>query len=92
MNRNEITSSFVIDPDGVIRSPGKFEGEMLYAPYFYGIMLDGFSDESGSTEEGTPDVFEVSEQDRMRFPELGATKRLHLYESEQGFVALQEFD
>jgi len=35
MNREEINETYQIDKNGIIQGPGKFEGEMLYVPYFY---------------------------------------------------------
>jgi len=35
MTREQITSEYNIDDNGIIRNPGKFEGEMLYVPYFW---------------------------------------------------------
>jgi len=41
MTREKILRDYKVDEHGVIRSPGKFEAEMLYAPYFYDIMMEG---------------------------------------------------
>ena len=41
MTRQEIESSYKIE-NGRIRSPGKFEGEMIYVPFYWNVFLDGF--------------------------------------------------
>lgn len=35
MTRKEIAETYKVDERGVIRSPGKFEGEPIYVPYFW---------------------------------------------------------
>lgn len=54
--------------DGKIRSPGKFEGEPIYAPYFHEALLNGDADMSDG-EDGWA-LFEVYEEDVEEFPEL----------------------
>ena len=68
--------------DGIIRSPGKFEGEAQYAPYFYDALLNGFAD----TDEGDVATFEVNDDDRKLFPELADVQNVYLWESDQGFI------
>lgn len=68
--------------DGIIRSPGKFEGEPTYAPYFYDALLNGFAD----TDEGDVATFDVTDDDRALFPELKDVQHVYLWESEQGFI------
>ena len=68
--------------DGIIRSPGKFEGEPMYAPYFYDALLNGFADED---EDGVA-TFIITDEDRKLFPMLAEAKSVRLWESEQGFI------
>ncbi len=68
--------------DGIIRSPGKFEGEPMYAPYFYDALLNGFADED---EDGVA-TFIITDEDRKLFPMLADTKSVRLWESDQGFI------
>ena len=35
--------SYEFDERGIISSPGKFEGEMMYLPYFWETSLDGLA-------------------------------------------------
>jgi hypothetical protein len=70
--------------DGKIRSPGKFEGECRYVPYFWDVFLEG-----GTCTEHDDDVleFEVDAQEDVGlFPELAGRKAVFLKEDDQGFV------
>ena len=86
MTRTEILRQYDVDSAGVIRSPGKFEGEYLYAPYFWDLFLEGCTDE----DDGDVLRFNVTEKDRMEFPELVAVQVVTLTECEQGFVYCSE--
>ena len=44
MTREEILKDYTVDASGRIRTPGQFEAEMLYVPYFWDAYLNGFSD------------------------------------------------
>ena len=82
MTRAEIRKRYNVDSDGIIRSPGKFEGEPLYTPYFWFMALDGGGDE----EDGNAILFTIEEEDRDQFPELGTIKKIAVEEDENGFV------
>jgi len=86
---------------GMITSPGKFEGEMIYMPYFYDMMLDGMGDVEYMNEiedeedpqnysdidpEGIVTVFDVTPEDIAIFPELEGKTQIRLSENSQGFV------
>lgn len=91
MTRDDILRDYKVDSHGVIRRPGKFEGEMLYIPYFWEVGLDGLADDD--IEVGNDNVewiFEITDDDRAMFPELGKTTVLKLWESDQGFVYSEE--
>ena len=67
---------------GIVRSPGKFEGEPLYVPYYWGEYLDGGADD----DEGCTLKFNVTTEERKA---LGIPKRkkvVRIMETEQGFV------
>jgi len=82
MTRQEIERDYQIR-NGVIVSPGKFEGEPIYAPYFWEIGMDGFAD----SDDGKTYRFRITDEDRKLFPEIPRRRRsLHLYEDSQGFV------
>lgn len=68
-----------------ITSPGKFEGEETYVPYFWNQVLDGFHEEVGRGDSSVARI-EISDEDRQKFPALGNAKYILLEESDQGFV------
>jgi hypothetical protein len=85
MNRKETLKEYKINRHGTIVSPGKFEGEPLYVPYFWN---DAVPDETF----GASMFFGITDDDRKEFPEIGGhVYGLKLYESEQGFVYLTEY-
>lgn len=65
-----------------INSPGKFEGEPVYAPYFYDAMLDG----DGEWINDVVQRFDVTDDERKMFPELEDCKQVDLLEDSDGFV------
>jgi hypothetical protein len=75
--------------DGRITSPGKFEQEMIYAPWLYDLALNGGSSE---THADGSDVFELEDLDRLVFPELGQSKYALVTYSDQGFVYVSLHD
>ena len=84
MDRHEIEHSYKIE-NGIIRSPGKFEGCALYAPYFHDAYLNGMED--GADDDYV--WFAVSAEDRAQFPEIGHdVATVLLREDDNGFVHL----
>ena len=67
--------------------PGKFEGEQIYSPYYYGQILEGGGAEEFYFGEGEPaySLIIVSAEDREIFPEIGQTFGFCCWETEQGF-------
>ncbi len=98
MTRIEILKQYTVDRRGTIRSPGKFEGEMLYAPYFYGMVMDGDGEEvydQDGEEFAEEDLLytrlDVHPEDRAAFPELDlATTEVLVYQDDLGFVHVEE--
>jgi hypothetical protein len=82
MNRTELTSLYKIDDAGRIRSPGQFEGEMIYVPYFWDTYLDGFADR----DDGHVLGFDVTTEDKAEFPELRRRRTVRLIQRDDGFV------
>jgi hypothetical protein len=82
MTRKEIEESYEVK-DGRICSPGKFEGEVIYAPYFWAFGLEGWADR----DDGKVYGFDIHPDDRAEFPEIPADRRtINLDEADQGFV------
>ncbi len=71
MTREEILRQYNINEHGVIQSPGKFEGEMLYMPHFWECHLNG---ESNTNQDGSFSV-PIEKGEREIFPELGSKRR-----------------
>jgi hypothetical protein len=82
MTREQITSEFTVDNNGIICNPGQFEGEMLYVPYFWDAYLNGMAD---GDEDGILE-FDVNDDDRALFPELKDKSQVLLYQRSDGFV------
>ena len=90
MTRSEILENYDVE-NGIIQSPGKFEGEMLYAPYFYAHWLDGLFDDDRVEVSGLfVSVFFISDEDLREFPELTGVREVSLWEDDSGFVHLEE--
>lgn len=68
--------------DGRIRSPGKFEGELVYVPYYWEYGLEGGSDGDANGEF----LFNIDGDDVEVWPELRDVIYLRLWEDSQGFV------
>jgi hypothetical protein len=81
--RAGILANYRVNAQGRIVSPGKFEGEMLYVPYFWGAFLDGGAD----YDDGRVLGFRITFEDRKFFPEIPRRKRvIRLVEDSNGFV------
>ena len=89
--RHEILKRYDVDDAGRITSPGKFEGEMLYAVYYWEWMLNG-DGENMEDDDGTEyTVFDVAPEDRVLFPEIpNSIYKVALFEDSQGFVYLTD--
>lgn len=85
LTRAQIETEYDVEND-IIRSPGKFEGESVMAPYFYDLFLCGMSDD----EHEDFSAFDITEEDRAAFPGLihkDATIA-RLYHHDSGFITL----
>jgi hypothetical protein len=81
MTRKELLDLYQVNDRGRITDPGKFEGEMLFVPYFWDIVLNGFGNATGEF-----DWVDISREDRAEFPEVGRATKIRLHECESGFV------
>jgi hypothetical protein len=87
MTRLDILSNYEVNNAGVITSPGKFEGQMLYLPFFWDVFLNGFADD----DNGNKITILISPEDIKMFPEIigwrGCGKiMVQFRETDQGFV------
>lgn len=74
------------EDDVIITSPGKFEGEPIYAPYFYGLWLIGEYDEITTRGFKLGCRFNLTNKDYELWPELKPYKKLELWVDDNGFV------
>jgi hypothetical protein len=87
MKRQQILDQYATR-DGLIISPGKFEGEPIFVPALWELAIDGFSD----GDDGKVYRFNIRDDDELRtkFPELskwlGRKRIVRLREDSQGFV------
>jgi len=79
--RDEVEAQYKVE-NGVIRSPGKFEGEPVWAPDFWALVLEGSADDH---ERGVY-IFEIDSSDVERWPELREAKKIEIWEDDLGFV------
>lgn len=82
MTRHDILSTYDFNELDIISSPGKFEGEPIWAPYFWESFLMGDADD----DDDTVLTFNVTDTDRKEFPELNDVAQVLLQETESGFV------
>jgi hypothetical protein len=82
MTRKQIMQEYKVDAQGTILSPGQFENEPLYVPYFWDAYLNGMADD----DDGTVLTFLVNDEDRAEFPELKDVKVVTLAQTDDGFV------
>ena len=65
-----------------IISPGKFEGEPRYAPYFHEWYLHG----EGEWLDDDVTMFVILREDKDKFPELENEPYMYLWEDGDGFI------
>lgn len=87
MTRQEIESTYTVRTDGRIANCGKFEGELLYVPYYWNLALEGMFAEDINGVFFLP----FDKDDRAMFPELDGAYGIGLEENDQGFVTATLF-
>jgi len=104
MNRDKILNTYEVDGNGIITSPGEFEGQIIYAPYYWDIHLDSSRGTWVHSKFcGLIDYFEVNDDDRNQFPEipknvtmicLWANKKLHSWKDldHDGFIDVKGYE
>jgi hypothetical protein len=88
------SASLMVDVElneaGLIRGPGKFEGEPAYALFYYDRVMNGAQDDIVDGAHGERvDVFHLTDLDRSVFPDLGDAVTLRMWECDQGFVYIE---
>ena len=82
VTRAEVLKHFEVEK-GRITTPGRFEGERLYIPYFWERALDGWQDVE--EDDGTA-VFFIMPEDCEEFPELKSKTEVRVIQREDGFI------
>lgn len=87
-----MSTDYAINEAGVISTPGKFEGEPLYAVHLYDSMMEGGGDETLYwSDESVTEAFIVDTELRTQFPTIDIdTHAIILEVSDQGFVNTRE--
>lgn len=89
--RQYIRDNYKFDCHGRIKSPGKFEGQKVYAPYYWELTLEGGSDELVTDKFNRIHyIFNLDSSDVEMWPELSKAKQLRVHESDLGFVSCIE--
>lgn len=92
MTRQEILDSCYTIENGFITSPGKFECEPIYAPYFWDFANDGSGDDLNWSDGERGVLLDIEPEDRIAFPEIPADAvAVYLTENDQGFVSCDTF-
>lgn len=79
----------VAECEAYVATPGKFEGEARYVPYYWHVMNEyGADDEEWDDNDSVVYLFMVNEDDVAMFPELTVGTEVRIFEDEQGFVRL----
>ena len=82
LKRDEILKLYATEND-CITSPGRFEREPIWVPYFWTIFLDGGADE----DDGSVLTFNIDAEDRAEFPGLlDDVGQVYLWQDDNGFV------
>lgn len=88
--REELLKEYAVDENGRITTPGKFEGESIFAPHLWSLAMDGFADEDDGEFFGFRFAPDDSDPLIAIFPELkkylGRKRLIRLREDGQGFV------
>jgi hypothetical protein len=82
MKRQEIIKDYEVNKHGIITSPGKFEGEMVYVPHLFNVIMNG----EGEHQEDGSILIDLIKEDYEEFPELLGCDIAYIREDSQGFV------
>lgn len=104
MTRAKLEKQYNVNKHGLIITPGKFQGEPLYVPYFYEHIMDGSGNEVFDTcehEDHSEDEcdcmdlnllyteFDITDDDIREFPELQGYSQIRIGVTEIGFVTCE---
>lgn len=89
MTRQEIESEYNV-VGGIIRSPGKFEGEAVYAPWCYERMACGGADIIDFPNGGRVDLIQLDDETRREWNIESSIFAIACEETAQGFYQCAE--
>ena len=94
MTRNEVAAEYELSPEGIIKGPGKFDAEPLYAAALWIACLDGGCEELFFAAADTPVwLCPVEPADWEEWPDIPAsTAVIALWGSPNGFVLSKALD
>ncbi len=73
--------------DEAVAGPGKFEGQPAWVAYYYDRGLNGCGTDQDSDDDGSGwEAIDVTDEDKLMFPELADRDEVVIGWSEQGFV------
>lgn len=74
-----------------VNSPGKFQGELPYVPYYWEYWLNGFFDFDNEKYGCLVTGWYVTAEDKQLFPELKKRRTVKIIEEDTGFVTEVKF-
>ncbi len=86
MTRAELEQTYTVQGNRIV-SPGKFEAENIWAPYFWDVAMDGGAEEITTPHNPHPiSRMTIEPEDVRQFPELKGFGTVELFEDGNGFV------
>jgi len=77
-----MSAIYEVNAEGIIVSPGKFQGEPAWVPHFWGYALDGFGEDNPN---GSVTVY-VENPDIEQWPQLQGIAGVTMHVDDNGFV------
>jgi len=89
MTRKEIEKDYDVNEYGIITSPGKFEGDMAYIPYFWDMVMNGTGEDIWE-DDLLITRLTIDNEDVKEFSGIltkdDLNKEIELWEDNSGFV------
>ena len=85
MTRAELEGTYKVQGNRIV-SPGKFESENIWAPYFWDVAMEGGVEMEFDDGRGVVIVVGINSGDVEQFPELDGFGIVELFEDDNGFV------
>ncbi len=93
MTIEEVRGKYDVDPNGIIRSPGKFEGEHWSSVAAYDIVMNGGANDTLYWSDGmVTDIILTGNELRKEWDLDQDTVAVSLEETDQGFISCAQLD